>query len=253
MDPALVLPVPVRRVPAPLESKHGSVPVKRGTPQKARGDSVDGRWRQAAASVDGYQHATGRPGRSGQRQQRSSYSAEAETDGRQDSPGDRRGALPDGEGHLRHLPRLRRADCAGPAQRDSVDARLHHLQGKTKLVKSTEMLQLLTEFHRDKAAMRQRHAAAAEFVADYDFNNTYQYVIAREDMHLRWLADAITDLGGSEAAALPPAQLNTAGKPAEVQRSVMTDDRDAARDFIDKWRGRLGTLPNARHRTLLNV
>ena len=120
-------------------------------------------------------------------------------------------------------------------------------------MKSTEMLQLLTEFHRDKAAMRQRHAAAAEFVADYDFNNTYQYVIAREDMHLRWLADAITDLGGSEAAALPPAQLNTAGKPAEVQRSVMTDDRDAARDFIDKWRGRLGTLPNARHRTLLNV
>ena len=114
------------------------------------------------------------------------------------------------------------------------------------------MMELLREFYRDKAAMRQAHAAAAQFVSDYDFNNTYQYVIAREDMHLRWLIDAITDLG-SEPEDVPARQLNPSGKKAEVQRSVISADRDGAARFIDKWRSRLDTLPNARHRTMLHV
>ena len=101
-----------------------------------------------------------------------------------------------GKGHLRHLPRLRRADRASPAEGDSVDAGLHHLQGKAKRVKATELLDLLTEFYRDKMAMRQRHVAAARLVSDYDFNNTYQYIIAREDLQLNWLRDAVTDMGG---------------------------------------------------------
>ena len=75
----------------------------------------------------------GRHGRSGQRQQRSPHPAEAEADRREDPAGHRRGAAADRQGHLRHLPRLRRADRRGAAQRDSVDARLHHLQGKTEL------------------------------------------------------------------------------------------------------------------------
>jgi hypothetical protein len=86
-----------------------------------------------------------------------------------------------------------------------VDPRLHHLQGKAKLVKSTGMIELLRAFHRDKAALRHRHVASAEQVSHYDFNNTYQYIIAREDMHLRWLIDAITDLGGEPEEAAPPA------------------------------------------------
>ena len=40
--------------------------------------------------------------------------------------------------------------AAGAAERDSVDARLHHLQGKAELV--TDLLPLLQEFHRDKLA-----------------------------------------------------------------------------------------------------
>jgi len=58
-------------------------------------------------------------------------------------------------------------------------------------VKATELLDLLTEIYRDKMAMRQRHVAAARLVSDYDFNNTYQYIIAREDLQLNWLRDAI--------------------------------------------------------------
>jgi hypothetical protein len=114
------------------------------------------------------------------------------------------------------------------------------------------MLELLQEFYRDKWTIRQRHVAAAQHVGHYDFNNTYQYVIAREDVHLRWLVDAITDLGG-EPKPGTPASITVSGKREEVQRSVMTTDRDNARKFIDKWRGRLGAMPNARHRTMLNV
>jgi hypothetical protein len=42
-----------------------------------------------------------------------------------------------------------------------VDAGLHHLQGKAKRLKATELLDLLSEIYRDKMAMRQRHVAAA--------------------------------------------------------------------------------------------
>ena len=109
--------------------------------------------------VGRYQYAPGRSRRSGERQQRSSYPAQTEADRREDSAGHRRSALPHGKGHLRHLPRLRRADCPRTSQRDSLDACLHHLQGKTKHVKATELLDFLREFHRDKLAMLRRHEA----------------------------------------------------------------------------------------------
>ena len=119
-------------------------------------------------------------------------------------------------------------------------------------MKSTEMLELLGEFHRGKLAMLRRHVAAAQLVSDYNFNNTYQYIIAREDMHVRWVADAILDLGGTldetGAAALAPK-----GKGRDAQRSVIAEDSEGSQRFLDTWRPRVDTLPNARHRTMLNV
>jgi hypothetical protein len=119
-------------------------------------------------------------------------------------------------------------------------------------VTATEMLELLQEFYRDKATMQQQHVAAAKYVGDYDFNNTYQYVIAREDMHLRWLIDAIADLGG-QFVEPPEPRLQPSGKGQEAQRSVIAADRDAAQRFLDKWRSLSEALPNARHRTMLSV
>ena len=93
-------------------------------------------------------------------------------------------------------------DCGEPiapaaTERDPVDARLHHLQGKAELVTAGELLDFITAFYGDKLTLRNRHVAAARHVADYNFNNTYQYVINRDDMHVRWLQDAIVDLGGT--------------------------------------------------------
>jgi hypothetical protein len=117
-------------------------------------------------------------------------------------------------------------------------------------VKATELLALLRDFYRDKLAMRQRHVAVARYVPDYDFNNTYQYVIAREDMQLNWLRDAITDMGGAlEDVAEPTIE----GSGKDLQSQLIGEDRDAAQKFVDTWRPRLDAMPNARHRSLLRV
>lgn len=119
-------------------------------------------------------------------------------------------------------------------------------------MKAAEVLDLLREFYRDKASIRERHAAGARFVTNYDFNNTYQYIIAREDVQLRWLADAIVDLAGA-VDTVPDADLTPTGKGEQAQRSILTDDSSAAAAFVDRWRDRVEKVSNARHRNMLRV
>jgi hypothetical protein len=133
-----------------------------------------------------------------------------------------------------------------------VDAGLHHLQGKTERVKSADLLQLLREFYREKSALRQRHVAAARVVVDYDFNNAYQYVINREDVHLTWLHDAIEDHEGTAEDA-PEPQIPPTGKKADAQAAVFREDRDAVQAFVDRWRDRIEHMTNARLRTMLRL
>jgi hypothetical protein len=118
-------------------------------------------------------------------------------------------------------------------------------------VNAAELLEFLSTFYRDKLLLRNRHVAAARFVADYNVNNTYQYIINRDDMQVRWLQDAITDAGGTPAEqALPDIDPGTG--PA-AQRDVITADRDAVQKFVNRWRDRVDALPNARHRGMLRV
>jgi hypothetical protein len=133
-----------------------------------------------------------------------------------------------------------------------VDARLHHLQGKAERVKPADLLELLREFYREKSATRQRHVAGARLVGHYDFNNTYQYVINREDVHLTWLHDAIADLGGSAEDA-PEPHIAASGKKGEAEASVLREDRDQAQAFVDRWRTRVEDVSHARNRTMLRV
>jgi hypothetical protein len=123
-------------------------------------------------------------------------------------------------------------------------------------VKPTELLDLLRQFYTDKLTMLRRHVAAARVVSDYDFNNTYQYVIAREEMHVTWVADAVqdvsTDLGLGDVRLDDVAEPTiAAGKGA--QAAVFARDRDGAQAFVDKWKPLVATMTHARHRTMLNV
>ena len=121
-------------------------------------------------------------------------------------------------------------------------------------MKPAELIELLRECYRDKAALRQRHLAAARLVADYDFNNTYQYVINREEIQLQWLRDAIEDRGAA-AEEQPEQDITGAGKGKGkgAQLGVVKDDAAGAQAFIDKWTPRLDKITNARNRSMLRV
>ena len=119
-------------------------------------------------------------------------------------------------------------------------------------MKPADLLDILREFHREKLTLRQRHAAVARHVSNYSFNNTYQYVIAREDVHLSWLDAAIAELGGTADQVAEPA-LPALGKKASFLPLVEEDTREAD-VFVSRWRARTGdVMTNARHRNMLHV
>jgi hypothetical protein len=132
-----------------------------------------------------------------------------------------------------------------------VDARLHHLQGKTGVV--TDVVALLQDFAREKLNALLRHQAAARLVSQYDFNNTYQYVINREEVQLSWLAKAIEELGGAVPADVSAVDRPPVGKGADAARAVMDQDSREAQAFVDRWRPRINRMPNARHAKMLGV
>ena len=126
-------------------------------------------------------------------------------------------------------------------------------------MKATELLDTLRKFHHDKLTMLGRHVATARHVSDYNFNNTYQYVIAREEMHVSWIADAVqdvsADLGQGEATLGDVAEpaIGSHGKGVAAEAAIIGQDRDGAQAFVDKWKPIVASLTHARHRTMLNV
>ena len=120
-----------------------------------------------------------------------------------------------------------------------------------------DLRQLLTDFTAERVALLQRHEASARVVSNYDFNNTYQYVIAREETHVSWLQNALAEFGitvPGPAAALPAPE---APKGKKLQPAAFTpilgEDARSLRTFVDRWRSRVDVMTHARHRTMLNV
>jgi len=117
----------------------------------------------------------------------------------------------------------------------------------------TDVVTLLQDFAREKLGTLLRHQAAARLVSQYDCNNTYQYVINREEVQLSWLAKAIEELGGTVPADASAVDRPAAGKGADAARAVIDEDRREAQAFVDRWRPRISTMPNARHAKMLGV
>jgi hypothetical protein len=126
---------------------------------------------------------------------------------------------------------------------------VHRLQGKAERV--TDLLQLLQDFYRDKLAALLRHQAGARVVGQYDFNNTYQYIVNREEAQLSWVWKAIGELGGTvtDDAAEP----DRAGRGADAARRILEEDSHDAQAFVDRWRPRIEKMTNARHAKMLRV
>ena len=117
-------------------------------------------------------------------------------------------------------------------------------------MKPVDLLQLLREFYREKSGLYARHVAGARLVGGYNFNNAYQYVINREDVHLNWLRDSITDLGGTFEDGAEPA-ITASGKDAASQ--IFRDDSRELQAFVDRWRDRVGHVTHARNKTMLTL
>jgi hypothetical protein len=116
----------------------------------------------------------------------------------------------------------------------------------------TGTLALLQEFHREKLTMMLQHQAGARLIGQYDINNTYQYVINREEAQLTWVATAITELCGAVADVSDPVR-TAAGKGAAAAQPVLEQDLSDAQSFVDRWRPRIDEMTNARHAKMLRV
>jgi hypothetical protein len=115
------------------------------------------------------------------------------------------------------------------------------------------LLALLQEFYRDKLAMLLRHESAARWVAQYDANNTYQYIINREETQLSWVARTIVDLGAEVPAVADRPDRKTQGRGANAARPLFDEDARDAQAFVERWTARVESMTNARHRGMLRV
>jgi hypothetical protein len=125
-------------------------------------------------------------------------------------------------------------------------------------VQQDELRSLLTAITADRVALIQRHEAGARTVSHYDFNNAYQYVIAREETHLTWLRSALEELGAPMPAAaseipVPPVPKTGKNADASAYRDILQDDARHLAAFVERWRPKMATVTHARHRIMLGV
>lgn len=120
---------------------------------------------------------------------------------------------------------------------------------------SESLPSLLTAIAAERQALINRLEASARVVAHYDFNNTYQYVVGREETHLRWLRDALTDIGVEM-----PAPASSLGTPAGVKgnspaafREILVEDARHMAGSVERWEAKVAAMTHARHRRMLEV
>jgi hypothetical protein len=132
---------------------------------------------------------------------------------------------------------------------------VHHLQRKAEGletdVSAQSLAELIRDFYLERVALLMRHEDVAVTVTDYDINNAYQYIIAREQTHLSWLQHALLDVG----APLPadPSRGATLSVKGDGWKSLAGEDARSNAQFVEKWRPRVETITHARHKGMLKV
>lgn len=121
-----------------------------------------------------------------------------------------------------------------------------------------ELQALLKSAAAERLGLIQRHEASARVVSHYDFNNTYQYVISREETHLSWLQNALAEFDAPLPAAspvLPSPEAPRKSKKIEAGtfKAILDEDARGLAGFVDRWRPRVAEMTHARHRNMLNV
>ena len=106
---------------------------------------------------------------------------------------------------------------------------------------SPALAALLQEFYRDKHALAGAGTwQGAQHVPAYEFNNTYQYIINREDTQLAVGASRASRTPGPGAHATGRRSPVPGGKGEASQRAIIEDDARLVQAFHDKWAPRQG-------------
>ncbi len=112
----------------------------------------------------------------------------------------------------------------------------------------SDLSPLLRDFYVERLAVLQRHVASARLVSDYDVNNAYQYVVAREETHVYWVHRALLDVGVPVPAEFTPTDVASGSV-----RDIAAGDASANQAFVDRWTPLVATVSHARHRKMLQV
>jgi hypothetical protein len=118
---------------------------------------------------------------------------------------------------------------------------------------SDPILALLQEFYIETLTTLLRHQAGARRVAQYDINNTYQFIVNRDETHLSWLGKAIAELGGAATDNQSEPDRGARGKGNAAAPAIFDEDAKQAQSFVDRWRPRVETMTHARHAKMLRV
>lgn len=116
---------------------------------------------------------------------------------------------------------------------------------------TSHLAELIRDVLIERTGLLMRHEEVAQQIPDYDINNAYQYIIAREQTHLSWLQHALLDLG----APLPadPAHQPVAVGKGDAWKTLAADDARTNAHFVEKWRARVAEVSHARHKGMLEV
>ena len=110
---------------------------------------------------------------------------------------------------------------------------------------------LIRDLYLERVSLLMRHEDVAQVITDYDINNAYQYIIAREETHLSWLQHALLDLGAKVMA--DPARGSKLSAKGDAWKSFASEDAAANARFVEKWRPKIETVTHARHKGMLKV
>ena len=111
--------------------------------------------------------------------------------------------------------------------------------------------ELIRDIYLERVSLLMRHEDVAQVITDYDINNAYQYIIAREQTHLSWLQHALLDLGAKLVD--DPARGATLSAKGDAWKSFASEDATANARFVEKWRPKIETVTHARHKGMLKV
>jgi len=100
----------------------------------------------------------------------------------------------------------------------------------------SDLVALLQDFYRDKLTVYLRHQAGARLVVQYDANNTYQYIVNRDDVQLTWIAKAIEELGAAVPEVSPQSR-DAAGKKSDAAQAVIREDAAVSQKEVCVRRG----------------